>query len=392
MFSVTQNKPHSLRKRMMSHVYSKSHLQNSPEVHSISQTLLFKRLLPIVESLAESRTPMDVLELNYSVSMDFTSAYLFGLGNGSNFLEDVPFRRHFLKIWQRRKMYEFWPQELPKLTRFLRKVGLMLVPTYVDAISSEIEAWCLSMCNAVTSAEEKSSENSEEAKSVVCDQMSNSLSKSYNTANQEIAQYPRNLLIATEMLDELAAGHETSGITLTYLMYELSQRPELQRTLRTELLSLSPPICFPPSSLPIEQDLPSLRFIDTLPLLDALLFETLRLHTAVPGPQPRVTPSTLTTLGPFANIPPNVRVSAMAYSLHRNKDIFPEPEKWDPNRWLEASKEEREDMGRWFWAFGSGSRMCIGRNFAVQGRHLVLLFYFFSLHLCHYERPNLRLV
>ena len=50
------------------------------------------------------------------------------------------------------------------------------------------------------------------------------------------------------------------------------------------------------------------------------------------------------------------------YSLHRNPDIFKNPTKFDPGRWLEPS-ENLADMKKWFWAFSSGGRMCIGMQY-----------------------------
>lgn len=96
--------------------------------------------------------------------------------------------------------------------------------------------------------------------------------------------------------------------------------------------------------------------------------ETLRLHAPIPGIQPRVTPYPTTSLCGYDNIPPNTRVNAQAYSLHRNPEVFPEPETWQPKRWLKPhDSPEMEEMRRWFWAFGSGGRMCVGSNLAVQG-------------------------
>ena len=110
MFSTAESKPHSIRKRMISHVYSKSYLQSSQELHDISQTLLYDRLLPILNAAAVSGEPVDVLELNYAAAMDFINAYLFGLQNGSNVLQDLPFRKNFLHLYYCRKTYTFWPR------------------------------------------------------------------------------------------------------------------------------------------------------------------------------------------------------------------------------------------------------------------------------------------
>jgi unspecific monooxygenase len=117
--------------------------------------------------------------------------------------------------------------------------------------------------------------------------------------------------------------------------------------------------------------LPLSRSIDSLPLLDAILMETLRLRPSVPGSQPRIAPpsepSSPISICGYTNIPAGTRVSAQAYSLHRNTEVFPEPELWKPERWLDANQFEKDEMMRWFWAFGSGGRMCIGNHLAVIG-------------------------
>lgn len=126
------------------------------------------------------------------------------------------------------------------------------------------------------------------------------------------------------------------------------------------------------------------KTIDALPFLEACLLETLRLNAPIPGPQPR-TPTSPSQLslgvgGQTVIIPPDTRVSAQAYSLHRNPDVFPDPERWDPERWLidesaprEDEEERLKEMHRWFWAFGSGGRMCFGSNFALLGTSPIFL-------------------
>lgn len=82
------------------------------------------------------------------------------------------------------------------------------------------------------------------------------------------------------MHDHLAAGHETTGITLTYLMHELSINPDVQKTLQEEIHTH-----FPPSSTP-DHTLPDFKHIDTLPYLHACLLETISLHCVAPDSQP----------------------------------------------------------------------------------------------------------
>lgn len=328
-------------------------------MRDLSQEILFNRFLPIIESSATETSPLNVLDLNLASSMDFMNAYIFGLANGSDFLRDVKTRRHFIDLYQSRRHYEFWPGELPWLLSFLGRFKGIVVPQWVDAANDALENWCFQMCNAAKSSSKADGvlKTTPSTTPVVYNQLSESLlSSSASALEHQIA-------IASELLDQGGAGHETSGIALTYYMHELSQRPALQSALRSECLTLSPPLHYPSSSTP---SLPSPRALDALPLLHATLMETLRLHASIPGPQPRVTPSTPTSLANSPPLPGGVRVSANAHSLHRNPAVFPNPEEWRPERWLEGSKAAHDEMMRWFWAFGSGGRMCIGSNFAMQ--------------------------
>ena len=210
---------------------------------------------------------------------------------------------------------------------------------------------------------------------VVYRQLRRSLGKSSRSPQKN------QLIVASEMLDHLIAGHETSGITLTYFMWRMSQRPDLQKRLREELLNLSPQLFCPIAPRNGEKQgnirIPSFKAIDSLPLLDATLRETLRLHTAAPGPQPRVTPfsHTPTSINGYGNIPGGVKVSSSAYTLHRNLEVYPNPTEWLPERWLEPEPGKIENMRKLFWAFGSGGRMCIGNNFALQGNTVILFLF-----------------
>lgn len=364
LVSMLEHKPHSVQKRMVSNVYSKSYLQSSSDLHTVSNRLIFDRLLPILQQVAERGGELDVLDFTQAVGMDFTSAYLFGLSIGTNFMHNVEYRHHWLEV------YKTFKTQLPQ-----------------DRAGGEVERWCLAMCEAAERfihSDEKASEDPSETQPVVYARLAKSLRDS--ALSDDPSLKPSILTAASEMLDHLIAGHETSGITLTYLMYELSRRPDLQDRLRAELLTLHPPIVYPGdrSTDAIATDentvhshrLPSPRSIDALPLLNNILQETLRLYAAAPAQQPRITPShppTGTTIDGYANIPGGVVVSANAHSLHRNKAVFPEPEAWRPERW-DGSEGKREEMKRWFWAFGSGGRMCLGSHFALQGGFLSRFF------------------
>ncbi len=379
---------------MVSHNYSKSTLQTSAALASQAKTILYSRLLPIIVAATHrSQIPqaIEVYDLWNATAMDFITAYIFGLPHSTNFLQNVSYRHHWLKLWQSRKRYAFFPQELPRLTKLAHSIGIRLVPRWVDSATQEIEAFCASMCEATTvSIKSKRGPSTNPADQAV---VLNAILVGHEKERQQkgsesilkdtVLKEP-DLSVYSEMLDQLAAGHETVGIAMTYLTWRLSQDIELQKALRAELLTLDNPLIYPPtlSSLLAEQSfkdgkgdwlndiqMPSSKKLDSLPILHAVMMETLRLDGPIPGNQPRMTPYPFCTIGEY-EVPGGIRVESAAYSLHRNDTVYPNPLTWDHTRWLDSSDqsdEARRERDRWFWAFSSGDRMCLGNNFAMHG-------------------------
>ncbi|KIW62481.1 hypothetical protein PV04_10654 [Phialophora macrospora] len=395
MFSTIHHGPHSQKKRTMANVYSKTYIASSPQVAANSHTLFSTRILPLLQKLSETGEPTDVHDMHNAIAMDFMSAYQFGLSAGTNFIQNLAERRHILYQYHCRRDYEFFSAEAPWLKKLTRSLGLQVVPYFVDQANVLLEDWNAGMCRA---ADKYLSESNDRASAypgddpVVYKQFKTGIAKLREkdpNAGKAVGEVTlpttrhENLHrdgsdtttaeIYSEMLDQVGAGHETSAIALTYLTWEMSKNPSLQDQLRREVLSLTPPIKWPlPAGCdPVEDfKLPEPKQIDALPLLHAIVMETLRLHAPIPGIEPRISPHVPggSTLGPYSNIPGGVRVSSMPYTLHRNPVVFPNPEAFLPTRWLPShtSDEQLKEMHRWFWAFGSGGRMCIGSHLATQ--------------------------
>jgi len=303
-----------------------------------------------MNGVAERGVPLDVFDFFQGVFMDNMTAYLFGLSNATDFMNMVNYRRYWLAD------YKTFKYQLP-----LARAG------------GEVEKLCFSLCEKAELFIHAGKNPEAITDSVVTQPVVyGRLSQSLREAAPQFAKPDSKAIMtkaASEMLDAMLAGHETSGITISYLMWEMSQRPDLQERLRSELLTLSPPIIWGPSCQSGSNTLPSPRALDALPLLNSILQETFRLYAAAPAQQPRMTPDTPTgtTLEGYSGIPGGVTVSANAYTLHRNPTVYPQPLKWIPERWTDAPDEQKAEMKRWFWTFGSGGRMCLGSNFAIQG-------------------------
>lgn len=166
-----------------------------------------------------------------------------------------------------------------------------------------------------------------------------------------------DLDIASEAADHLLAGIDTTSDTLMFLIWALSQPQNLkyQDKLIKEAKDLKT------SSLN-EHGLPKLDAADKMPYLDAVIKETLRLYAPLPATEPRSS-RTETAVDGFS-IPANTIVGMSPYALHRNPNVFKDPSKFNPDRWI-GPAESTSEMKRWWWAFSSGVRMCIGMHLAM---------------------------
>lgn len=371
MFAMEGHNEHSKRKRMLSNVYAKSTLQGSQALHKQTHVLLRERLHQRLKAGAEAANGVELYDIFAAVTMDFVSSYIFGLKNNSDHIRRKEEGMKLFTDFKSRQKYTFWPQEMASFTKFMKSVGLkwLLVPTWVDKANQEIEDWVMSMCDQAEKtlkASESGEEVAVEDYPTVYAQLRTTLLKDAMKSDKADADLPieqqvqnLRLQIASEVLDHTLAGFDTSSITLTWLAWQLSRPRQLhwQRKLQEEIKTLK-------GSL-------DAKAIDNLPILHAILMETLRLHAAIPGNQPRMTPHVPATLGDtesgiqFASLPPGVRVQAQAWSLHRNPKVFPDPDEWSPSRWVDSDSSTQREMSRWFWAFGSGGRMCVGSNLAM---------------------------
>ncbi|KAL7266848.1 hypothetical protein RUND412_010587, partial [Rhizina undulata] len=130
------------------------------------------------------------------------------------------------------------------------------------------------------------------------------------------------------------------------------------------------------STLPVDFGDAQLR---KLPYLNAIMNETLRLYSAAAGSLPRVVPFGGKEFAGY-KIPAGATVSAQPYTVHGDTKVFPNPLKYEPERWLEPTPE----MNQAFMPFGGGSRVCFGKHLAQTEVRLGLSHLFLRV-------PNLKL-
>ena len=150
-----------------------------------------------------------------------------------------------------------------------------------------------------------------------------------------------------EALTIFLAGHETTANALTWTWYLLSQNPVVEARLHAELDAAVP------GRMPGFDDLPE------LPYTRMVLAESMRLYPPAWSIGRRAL-SAFEVRGYM--VPPGSVVLMSQYIMHRDPRYFPDPERFDPERWTPEAQAQRPKFS--YFPFGGGTRVCIGEQFA----------------------------
>ncbi|XP_069433027.1 cytochrome P450 27C1 isoform X1 [Ovis canadensis] len=164
--------------------------------------------------------------------------------------------------------------------------------------------------------------------------------------------------IYANMTEMLLAGVDTTSFTLSWAVYLLARHPEVQQALYREIVrNLG------------ERHVPTAADVPKVPLVRALLKETLRLFPVLPG-NGRVTQEDLIVGGYL--IPRGTQLALCHYATSYEDANFPRAKEFRPERWLRQGSLRRVDN---FGSipFGYGARSCIGRRIAELEIHLLVI-------------------
>ncbi|MCJ1391113.1 hypothetical protein MMC18_003975 [Xylographa bjoerkii] len=297
---------------------------------------------------------------------------MVGVPRGTNFICNKGDRDAWLGDYLKShpSEYMFWLLETPNLTAILARVGLNPVPKWVAQAHHRLEHWAWDLVDRSEAA--LATTNSKDLGDGKFPLVYNQLRLALNQERRQIyeneditaSHAEQRDELASEILDQLVATRDVFGITLTYILWEISRHPGWQKDLQDELRSVEQPLLF--SNLSNRKSMIGCQELESLPVLSIVVKESMRLRTTLPVPNPRLTPrGRTTTVGPYENIPGGVRTNSFAWCMHRDPSVYPDPHEWKPERWIRFDRQ-REDMDNQFWAFGSGSRLCLGMSLAME--------------------------
>lgn len=174
--------------------------------------------------------------------------------------------------------------------------------------------------------------------------------------------------ILSQAMIFLFAGYETSSSSLTFLAYNLATTTRAMRKLQEEIDAT-----FPNQAAVAYEPLMQMEY------LDSVINESLRLYPIAPRLE-RVAKASVEINGLV--IPKDMVVMVPTWVLHRDPDLWPNPEEFEPERF---SKENKETIDPYtYMPFGAGPRNCIGMRFALVMMKLAVveILQRFSFALC----------
>lgn len=146
-------------------------------------------------------------------------------------------------------------------------------------------------------------------------------------------------------------GHDTTTVTVCWVLFVLGNYPKIQEKVHEELDSI-----FHGEEREITPE-----DINNMKYLERVVKETLRVYTIVPGIARNLTKEIEIDGHP---IPSNVMVIMHLYELHKDPEQFPNPDVFDPDRFLPENSQKRHPYS--FIPFSAGPRNCVGQKFGMR--------------------------
>ncbi|KAJ9577526.1 hypothetical protein L9F63_005899 [Diploptera punctata] len=160
-------------------------------------------------------------------------------------------------------------------------------------------------------------------------------------------------VIAAQAFVFFAAGFETSSTTMTFCLYELACNPDIQARVRKEIDSM----------LKKHDGQITYEGVLEMEYLDKVVNETLRKYPPVPL-LTRECAQTTKLAGTDLVVEKGTQIMLPVMALQRDPKHFPNPHKFDPERFGEEEKKKRHPFS--YIPFGEGPRLCIGMRFGLM--------------------------
>ena len=326
-----------------------------------------KKMNGYVLKLAQSDQPFETKDLAGKFSLDGLASCAFGVETGSFDGTESEFLNHGKQVFK-----------FGKIT-FLKMICAGLVPTPIKKaafalglnnifnypFANEHSKFLMNVIEASFKQRKESKTKRNDLLDMMIEAVEGSLDQSEDDDMHAADQFEKDAkivgqikkknlsyddVIATAIL-LLAAGYDTTGSALSWMLYDLAMNQNCQDTLYEEIIESGKDV----NKLPYDT-------LQRLPYLDAVIHETLRRHPIIAGLE-RVCTKDYQVPDSRVVIRKGdlVRLSGIGISL--DPDIYPNPMEYNPDRFLTENTSDRNPYS--FLTFSLGPRNCIGMRFSM---------------------------
>ena len=336
-----------------------------------------KKMLPLLEEISErvvshikkgseSDEDIEVKDLMGKFSMDALASCAFGVDSGSfTHKEDTEFLKNAKKIFDFVNPWSIAKTLIAMFThktvkQFFHHLGFKNFATIANLKENE---FFQNVVEASIKQRKESSTRRNDLVDLMIDATEGKLESTEahentqnnlaalsecNTKTTKDISYDRVISTAGVLL---LAGYDTTGTTMSYVIYELAMHQDHQDTLFEEI-----------ENAKNNSDGLSYDAIQSLPYLDAIIHETLRRHPVVSFiERPCTKDYKLPNTDLVIKKGDVVRASNMGICF--DPDIFPNPEEWNPDNFSKENRMNRSPYS--FLAFSLGPRNCMAMRFAI---------------------------
>ncbi|CAG9859766.1 unnamed protein product [Phyllotreta striolata] len=328
----------------------------TPTFTSGKMKMMFQTMVDCTKGLEEMlneceavNDAVDIKDVLGRFTTDIIGSVAFGLDIKSMKNPDSEFRKYGKYIFQpdfRRKIKIMILNTFPRW--FLDNVGFKLT-------KNEIESFFINMVKNTVEYREKNNIYRKDFMHLLI-QLKN-MGKVLGDDEETLKGNHNNVSgglslneISAQAFVFFVAGFETSATTMTFALFELAQNQDIQEKLRQEIRHI----------LKKHDNKLTYDAIMEMDYLEKVISETLRKHPPV-FLLPRVCNKDFKVPNSDLVIESNIKVSIPVLAIHNDPKYYPDPEKFDPERFNEENKASRPACC--YMPFGDGPRTCIGLRF-----------------------------
>ncbi|KAF3387658.1 Cytochrome P450 monooxygenase mpaDE [Penicillium rolfsii] len=352
LFSTRDEQFHRNQKRPVANAYSMtSLLEVEPAVDSCTEVLISR-----LQDFAAKGQPVDLGTWLHYYAFDVVGEFTFAKKFG--FLEEGRDVDDMMSGIEGILAYASLCGQVPEMHKLL--LGNPLMPILMPSMESwnQVLQFTLKQLNSRTSLSRDRELNKgdlENGKDMLSRWMSIHHSDPQKMSTRDVIVH-----LSTNVF----AGSDTTAIALRAIIYFLLRNPKTMDKVVREideadgLGHLSSPISYRETTT-------------HLPYLGAVIKEAMRLYPSVGLILERHVPAGGVTVCD-KHIPAGTTVGINAWVLHHDPRVFPNPESFVPERWLESTPGKLKEMEQSFFAFGAGSRTCVGKNISLIEMHKII--------------------